>query len=104
MAASDSETDEIDENAIHDVEARADLLESVYIYITEGKYQEGLSANQKRVIRKKAVNSRIVKEEMIFIKKRRGIHMHYNLATYALQPSYMSCKYLAIIMIYACME
>ena len=34
--------DEIDENAIHDVEAGADLLESVYIYITEGKYQEGL--------------------------------------------------------------
>ena len=96
MAASDSEADEIDENAIHDAKAGADLLESVYIYITEGKYQEGLSANQKRVIRKKAVNSRIVNGEMIFIKKRRG--------TYALQPSYMSCKYLAIIMIYACME
>ena len=37
MAASDSEKDEIDENAIHDAEAGADLLESVYIYITEGK-------------------------------------------------------------------
>ena len=36
MAASDSE---IDENAIHDVEA--DLLESVYVYLTEGKYQAG---------------------------------------------------------------
>ena len=84
MAASDSETDEIDENAIHDVEAGTDLLESVYIYITEGKYQEGLSANQKRVIRKKAVNFIIVNGEMIFIKKRRGkeeIHMHYSLAT-----------------------
>ena len=31
MAASDSETDEIDENAIHDVEAGADFV-SVYIY------------------------------------------------------------------------
>ena len=50
MAALDSETDEVDENAIHDVEAGADLFESVYIYIMEGKYQEGLSANQKRVI------------------------------------------------------
>ena len=68
MTASDSDTDEIDENAIHDVEAGADLLESVYIYITEGKYQEGLSANQKRVIQKKAVNFRIVNGEMIFIK------------------------------------
>ena len=32
MVASDSE------NAIHDAEA--DLLESVYVYLTEGKYQE----------------------------------------------------------------
>ena len=63
MAASDSE---IDENAIHDVEA--DLLESVYAYLTEGKYQEGVSANQKRIIRKKATNFRIVKGEMIFKK------------------------------------
>ena len=62
MAASDSE---IDENAIHDVEAD---LESVYVYLTEGKYQEGVSANQKRVIRKKAANFRIVNGEMIFKK------------------------------------
>ena len=62
MIASDSDTDEIDENAIHDVEA--DLLESVYVYLTEGKYQEGrVSANQKRVIRKKAANFRIVNGE-----------------------------------------
>ena len=58
MAASDSETDEIDENAIHDVEAGADLLESVYIYITEGIYQEGLSAK---------------------------VHMHYSLAIHVMQ-------------------
>ena len=72
MVASDSKADETDENAIHDVEAGADFLESVYIYITEGKYQEGLSANQKKVIRKKAVSFRIVNGETIFIKKRRG--------------------------------
>ena len=41
MAASDSETDEIDENAIHDVEDGTDLLESVYIYITEGNTKKG---------------------------------------------------------------
>ncbi len=67
MAASDSE---IDENAIHDVEG--DLLESVYVYLMEGKYQEGVSANQKRVIRKKAANFRIINGEMIFKKKCRG--------------------------------
>ena len=70
MAALDFEMDEIDENAIHDLEAGADL-ESVYIYITEGKYQEGLSPNQKWVIRKKAVNFRIVNGEMIFIKEKK---------------------------------
>ena len=48
MAASDSGI--ADENAIHDVEG--DLLESVYVYLMEGKYQEGVSANQKRIIRK----------------------------------------------------
>ena len=41
MSASDSV---IDENAIDDAEA--DLLENVYIYVTEGKYKEGVSANQ----------------------------------------------------------
>ena len=80
MAASDSE---IDKNAIHDVEGD---LESVYMYLMEGKYQEGVSANQKRVVRKKAANFRIINGEMIFKKKmqrkRRGI--------YALQPSYIA--------------
>jgi len=36
-----------------------------YIYVTEGKYKEGVSVNQKRVIRKKAVNFRIVNGEMM---------------------------------------
>jgi len=60
----------IDENAIDDAEAG--LLENVYIYVTERKYKEGVSANQKRVIRKKPVNCRIVNGEMIFKKKHRG--------------------------------
>ena len=87
MAASDSETDEIDENAIHDVEARADLLESVYIYIANRRKipRRAVSKSKEGIIRKKAVNLRIVNGEMIFIKKRRGkeeVHMHYSLATY----------------------
>ena len=36
MAASDSETDEIDENASHVVEAWADL-ESVYVHLYNGR-------------------------------------------------------------------
>ena len=48
-AAADS-TDGDDKEKIK-AEAEADLLENVFIYLTEGRYQE---ANQKRVIRKKA--------------------------------------------------
>ena len=47
IAASDSETDEIDENAIHHVEAGADL-ESVYIYITEGNTKKGCQQIKRR--------------------------------------------------------
>ena len=49
-----------------------DLLEEVYVYLTEKKYKEGLTQNQKCVIRKKAANFCIVNGEMIFKKKLRG--------------------------------
>ena len=91
MAASDSE---IDENTIRDVEA--DLLESVYVHLTEGKYQEGVSANQKRVIQKKAANFRIVNGEMIFKEKCRGkeeVYIHYSLATCHANNYIASCSY-----------
>jgi len=58
----------IDENAIDDAEAN--ILENV---CNRRKIQRrGVSANQKRVIRKKAVNFRIVNGKMIFKKKCRG--------------------------------
>ena len=74
-AALDSDPDS-DDTAQEELEIKAeieeDLLENVYIYLMEGRYQEGISANQKRVIRKKAANFRIVNGEMIFKKKCRG--------------------------------
>ena len=73
-AALDSYPDS-DDTAQEELEIKAeieDLLENVYIYLMEGRYQEGMSANQKRVIRKKAANFRIVNGEMIFKKKCRG--------------------------------
>ena len=74
-AALDSDPD-YDDTAQEELEIKAeieeDLLENVYIYLMEGRYQEGMSANQKRVIRKKAANFRIVNGEMIFKKKCRG--------------------------------
>ena len=69
-AAADS-TDGDDKEKIK-AEAEADLLENVFIYLTEGRYQEEMSANQKRVIRKKAANFEIENGEMIFKKKCRG--------------------------------
>ena len=65
-AAADS-TDGDDKEKIK-AEAEADL-ENVFIYLTEGRYQEEMSANQKRVIRKKAANFKIENGEMIFKKK-----------------------------------
>ena len=47
-----------------------DLLREVYLYLTERKYQEGLTDNQKRVIRKYYLD----KGEMYFKKKLRGKH------------------------------
>ena len=69
MAVSDSEMDETNENAIHDVEAGADLLESVYIYIANRRKipRRAVSKSKEGIIRKKAVNFRIVNGEMIFI-------------------------------------
>ena len=69
MAAPDSSSDPDDaDQEDMKTELEANLLENVYIYLMEGRYQEGVSANQKRVIRKKAANFRIVNGEMIFKK------------------------------------
>ena len=51
-----------------------DLLREVYLYPTERKYQEGLTDNQKRVIRKKSKKYYLDKGEMYFKKKLRGKH------------------------------
>ena len=69
MAAPDSspDPDDTDQEDMK-TEIEANLLENVYIYLMEGRYQEGVSGNQKRVIRKKAANFRIVNGEMIFKK------------------------------------
>ena len=69
--AADSGPD-IDDADLAQAEIEANLLESVYISLMEGRYQEGMSANQKRIIRKKAANFRIENGEMIFKKKCRG--------------------------------
>ena len=75
MTAPDSSLDP-DDTAQEDINAEieADLLES----LLEGGYQERMSANhQKRVIRKKAANFKIVNGEII-IRKSGGEKKRYN--------------------------
>ena len=47
-----------------------DLVEDVYIYLTEGKYPVDCAANRKRVIRRKAEKFRVRNGELFYIKKK----------------------------------
>lgn len=49
-----------------------DLLEKVFLYLTEKRYPDGTSENCKRVVRKKASKFVIVDGEMHLTKKRKG--------------------------------
>ena len=61
VASESAAADSTDGDDKEKIKAEADLLENVFIYLTEGTdgYQEEMSANQKRVIRKKAANFKI---------------------------------------------
>jgi len=48
------------------------LLDKVYLYLTEKRYADGTTENCKRIIRKKAAKFAIVDGEMHFTKKRKG--------------------------------
>ena len=49
-----------------------ELLDKVYLYITEKRYADGTSENGKRIIRKKALKLTVVDGEMYLTKKRKG--------------------------------
>ena len=49
-----------------------DLLDRVYLYLTEKQYADGTSEYCKRIIRKKALKFVIVDGEMHLTKKRKG--------------------------------
>ena len=54
-------------------ESETDLLEDVYLYLTKKQYlHEGITQNQKRVIRRKATNFHTADGEMMFSKKKKG--------------------------------
>ena len=69
MASADEE-----DNHCGDVtdESETDLLEDVYLYLTKKQYHEGITQNQKRLIRRKATNFHTADGEMMFSKKKKG--------------------------------
>ncbi len=54
-----------------DKEAEAVLLENAYIKLTEGRYRQDASKNDKRSIRRKA-NTLVVQDGVLFYKKKYG--------------------------------
>ena len=49
-----------------------ELLDKVYLYLTDKQYADGTSENCKRIIRKKASKFAVIDGEMYLIKKRKG--------------------------------
>ena len=49
-----------------------ELLDKVYLYLTEKRYAGGTTENVKRIIRKKASNFVVMNGEMYLNKKRKG--------------------------------
>ena len=61
-------------------ETEADLLEDVYLYLTKRQYREGLTQNQKKIVRKKATNFYVADGEMVYKKKLKAKNETYFLA------------------------
>jgi len=53
-------------------EAETDLLEDVYLFLTKKQYREGMTQNQKRIIRRGATNFRTVDGKLVCTKKLKG--------------------------------
>ena len=51
-------------------QAENELVEEVYIYLTEGKYPVTCAANRKRIIRRKAEKFRVQNGELFYLKKK----------------------------------
>ena len=56
-----------------DIEAGGDLLEKACVYITEGRYPEDATANDKMAIRRKAARFTFCEGELLYKKAIRGV-------------------------------
>ena len=60
-----------------------DLVEDVYVYMTEGKYPVDCAANRKRVIRRKSEKFRVRNGELFYIKKKsRKVNVGHKLSAF----------------------
>ena len=53
-------------------EVEEDLVEDVYIYVTEQRYRDGATENRKRAIRNKAKKFEVRNGELFYKKVKRG--------------------------------
>ena len=56
-----------------DAEASGDLLEKAYVYLTEGRYPDSCTGNDKRTIRRKAAKFAMRDGELLYKKSVRGL-------------------------------
>ena len=68
--------------------SKSDLVQNVYAYITEGTYPGGATANEKRVIRRKAKNFEVRDGELLYKllyknKRRRGRRYKVKVCSYS---------------------
>ena len=56
-----------------DIEAGGDLLEKACLYITEKRYPEDATANDKRAIRRRAATFTLREGELLYKKAIRGV-------------------------------
>ena len=57
---------------IHEMEKENELVEQVYVYLSEGCYRGVLTENQKRVIRKKSKKFLFKNGELYYLNERRA--------------------------------
>lgn len=73
------------------MDAETELLQNAFVYLTDKTYPETCSKNEKRCIRKK-VQTLVVKEGVLYYKKKSGDEVFYALCVPCKDPS-STCTY-----------
>ena len=85
------------------MDAETELLQNAFVYLTDKKYPENCSKNEKRCIRKKA-QTLVVKEGVLYYKKKSGDEVFFMPCMYLARPliyMYISRRYwLSVLWLY----